>query len=76
VGIVADSLTGGERANQVFAALEPILSLGLTRLPISRYPSFSDLRNIKKIRRLALEKMWKFSTVTGLRGELCAQNCS
>jgi glycosyltransferase involved in cell wall biosynthesis len=56
VGIVADSLTGGERANQVFAALEPILSLGLTRLPISRYPSFSDLRNIKKIRRLALEK--------------------
>jgi len=44
VGIVCDSTTGGSRADQVFAELAPQLALGVTRVPMSRYPSLTDLR--------------------------------
>jgi glycosyltransferase involved in cell wall biosynthesis len=44
VGIFCDSTTGGARADQVFAELGPQLSLGVTRVPMSRYPSLTDLR--------------------------------
>lgn len=44
VGIFCDSTTGGVRADQVFAELGPQLSLGITRVPMSRYPSLTDLR--------------------------------
>lgn len=44
VGIFCDSNTGGARAEQVFAELRPQLSLGVTRVPMSRYPSLTDLR--------------------------------
>jgi glycosyltransferase involved in cell wall biosynthesis len=44
VGIICDSTTGGDRAEQVFAELAPRLALGLTRLPMSRYPTLTDLR--------------------------------
>lgn len=44
VGIFCDSTTGGARADQVFAELAPQLSLGVTRVPMSRYPSLTDLR--------------------------------
>jgi glycosyltransferase involved in cell wall biosynthesis len=43
VGIVADSSTGGTRADAVFADLAPKLSLGLTRVPMSRHLGGSDL---------------------------------
>lgn len=43
VGIVADSMTGGEMAEHQLAALLPQLSLGLLRLPIHRLPHASDL---------------------------------
>ena len=43
VGIVADSSTGGARAEAAFAALEPQLALGLTRVPMSRHIGMSDL---------------------------------
>lgn len=43
VGIFCDSTTGGPRADQVFAELGPQLSLGVTRVPMSRYPSLTDL---------------------------------
>lgn len=43
VGIVADSLTGGETAERQFAELAPQLALGLTRLPIRRFPHPSDV---------------------------------
>lgn len=44
VGIFCDSTTGGVRADQVFAELGPQLSLGVTRVPMSRYPSLTDMR--------------------------------
>jgi len=43
VGIIADSLAGGEMAERQFVALLPNLALGLTRLPIRRLPHPSDL---------------------------------
>jgi glycosyltransferase involved in cell wall biosynthesis len=43
VGIIADSLTGGERADKAFAEIAPRLKLGVHRLPIRREPWPSDL---------------------------------
>ena len=42
VGIIADSLTGGERADMAFAEIAPRLKLGVHRLPIRREPWPSD----------------------------------
>lgn len=44
VGIFCDSTTGGTRASDVFANLAPRLALGVTRVPMSRYPSPTDTR--------------------------------
>lgn len=44
VGIFCDSTTGGARADEVFAELAPDLALGVTRVPMSRYPSLTDLK--------------------------------
>jgi glycosyltransferase involved in cell wall biosynthesis len=44
VGIFCDSSTGGTRADALFAELAPRLTLGVTRVPMSRYPSPTDLR--------------------------------
>ena len=38
VGIVADSLTGGERAAAAFAEIAPRMKLGIHRIPIRRNP--------------------------------------
>lgn len=43
VGIIADSSTGGERADEAFREITPQLALGLTRLPMRRNPHPSDL---------------------------------
>jgi glycosyltransferase involved in cell wall biosynthesis len=43
VGLVTDSLTGGERAAAVLAELEPSLALGLLRLPMPRQPHVLDI---------------------------------
>ncbi len=50
VGLVTDSLTGGAGAIAAFAQLEPLLELGLLRLPIQRQPSVLDLSVALKIR--------------------------
>lgn len=42
VGIVTDSLTGGERAEATLAEIAPRLALGVHRLAIHREPSLSD----------------------------------
>jgi glycosyltransferase involved in cell wall biosynthesis len=42
VGIIADSLTGGERADKAFAEIAPRLKLGVHRLAIRREPWPSD----------------------------------
>jgi glycosyltransferase involved in cell wall biosynthesis len=43
VGIFCDSTTGGERALAQLDALVPLLSLGITRVPMSRNPGLTDL---------------------------------
>src|SRR5271167_3439537 len=43
VGIIADSLTGGERAEAALAAIAPRLKLGVHRLPIRREPLPTDV---------------------------------
>jgi glycosyltransferase involved in cell wall biosynthesis len=43
VGIIADSLTGGERAEAALAEIAPRLKLGVRRVPIRREPSAADL---------------------------------
>jgi glycosyltransferase involved in cell wall biosynthesis len=42
VGLVTDSLTGGERAVQILAELEPSLALGVWRFPVPRQPHILD----------------------------------
>ena len=43
VGIIADSLTGGERAEAALAEIAPRLKLGVHRLAIRREPHPTDL---------------------------------
>ena len=43
VGILADSLTGGERADTALAEMAPRLALGVHRIPIRREPHPADL---------------------------------
>ena len=56
VGILADSLTGGERANQALAEIAPRMKLGVHRVAIHREPRPTDLlawaRFARMIRRL------------------------
>jgi glycosyltransferase involved in cell wall biosynthesis len=56
VGIVTDSLTGGERAEVALKEIAPRLKLGVHRLPIRRQPFPTDilvwLRFMRLIRRL------------------------
>jgi glycosyltransferase involved in cell wall biosynthesis len=44
VGIFCDSTTGGTRADEVFAELSGKLALGISRVPMSRYPSLTDAK--------------------------------
>lgn len=53
VGLVCDSLTGGDRAAAALEALRPALALGLTRLPMDRAPTPRDLMACASVARLA-----------------------
>lgn len=54
VGIFCDSTTGGVRADSVLKELQPKLALGVTRVPMSRYPNMTDLKaQIAFVRRRA-----------------------
>ena len=52
VGIVADSLTGGERAEQALAEIAPRLKLGVHRVAIRREPWPTDMLVWAHFRRL------------------------
>jgi len=52
VGIIADSLTGGERADNALAEIAPRLKLGVHRLAIRREPWPTDLLVWSRIRGL------------------------
>ncbi len=55
VGLVADSTTGGPRADDVFRELKPRLALGLTRIPMPRHAGIGDVAAIRHVRRRASE---------------------
>ncbi|CCM75090.1 glycosyltransferase family 4 protein [Rhizobium mesoamericanum] len=57
VGILCDSSTGGEHEDRLFDDIRPFLAMGLTRMPMRRHVSLSDLgmlwdtyKNIKSLR--------------------------
>jgi glycosyltransferase involved in cell wall biosynthesis len=52
VGIVADSLTGGERGEAALSAIAPHLKLGVHRFPIHRAISPADILVWARLRRL------------------------
>lgn len=53
VGLIADSTTGGERADAAFAAIEPLLVHGITRIPMSRQVGPADWKPILHTMRRA-----------------------
>ncbi|CAL77981.1 putative glycosyl transferase, group 1 [Bradyrhizobium sp. ORS 278] len=53
VGIVADSLTGGERADAALAKIAPRLKLGVHRIAIHREPWPTDVIAISQFQRLS-----------------------
>lgn len=76
VGIFCDSTTGGTRADDVFAELSGLLTLGITRVPMSRYPSLTDARAqmsaISVRSRLAPDVVHCHGSKGGLYGRLPA----
>jgi glycosyltransferase involved in cell wall biosynthesis len=55
VGLVADSTTGGDRAEQALEALKPSLALGITRTPMQRNPGFRDWPALRHVMRRSAE---------------------
>ncbi len=53
VGLVADNSTGGEQAERKFAELSGSLSLGVSRVPMSRHAGFSDISAVRHVRERA-----------------------
>ena len=49
VGLVVDSLTGGEAAMNNLATLDPILELGIKRIPMPRQPHLRDAVNVLRV---------------------------
>jgi glycosyltransferase involved in cell wall biosynthesis len=52
VGILCDSLTGGDRADQVLSNLNEYCALGIHRLPIGRRPRLNDLRSLRSAKEI------------------------
>lgn len=52
VGMIADSLTGGARAQAALDEARPALTLGVTRVPMRRNPHFSDLGALAHVRHV------------------------
>lgn len=53
VGIICDSLTGGEHADRVLRELEPSLALGLSRIAMHRQPHPGDIAALAHVMRRA-----------------------
>ncbi len=73
VGVVCDSSTGGARAETALGDLAPHLSLGLTRIPMSRNPGLGDVRALRDIRALVHQKTPDIVHGHGSKGGLYAR---
>lgn len=76
VGIFCDSSTGGVRAEQALGELMPDLELGVTRVPMSRYPNLTDFKAqiafIQRRQALAPDVVHCHGSKGGLYGRLPA----
>jgi glycosyltransferase involved in cell wall biosynthesis len=75
IGIVADSSTGGARADAAFAALSGQLALGLTRVPMSRHVGLSDLSAQHHVAQRARETNADVLHGHGAKGGAYARLC-
>jgi glycosyltransferase involved in cell wall biosynthesis len=75
VGIVADSTTGGARADAAFAMLADKLALGLTRVPMSRHIGLSDLSAQRHVAQRARETDADVLHGHGAKGGAYARLC-
>jgi glycosyltransferase involved in cell wall biosynthesis len=73
VGMITDSLAGGENAKKILAELEPQLALGVLQLPIKRNPTFSDISNLMAIIRRSKELVPDVIHGHGSKGGLFAR---
>jgi len=55
VGLFCDAVVGGPQATEILENLRPSLSLGLVRVPMSRFPDKSDLRAFAAVRRHVID---------------------
>jgi glycosyltransferase involved in cell wall biosynthesis len=76
VGIVADSSTGGARADTAFESLRGQLALGLTRVPMSRHVGLSDLSAQRHVARRARETGADILHGHGAKGGAYARLCN
>jgi glycosyltransferase involved in cell wall biosynthesis len=51
VGLILDSMTGGERAEAALAELAPHLALGFVRIPITRQLGWRDIGSLRYVAR-------------------------
>ena len=70
VGIIADSSTGGERADAALAELAPQLALGVTRLPMRRNPHPGDLLALLQVMRIIAQSDADVVHAHGAKGGL------
>jgi glycosyltransferase involved in cell wall biosynthesis len=75
VGIVADSSTGGARADAAFESLNGRLALGLTRVPMSRHVGPSDLSAQRHVAQRARETGADVLHGHGAKGGAYARLC-
>src|ERR1700752_3726322 len=75
VGIVADSSTGGGRADAAFDSLKGQLALGLTRVPMSRDVGVSDLIAKRHVAQRARETGADILHGHGAKGGAYARLC-
>lgn len=73
IGIFCDSTTGGARGEQLLAELQPMLALGLHRMPMRRNPHPSDLPALLKTRQLIRELAPDVVQGEGAKGGLYAR---
>src|ERR1041385_5665407 len=76
VGMVADSSTGGARADAAFAALSGQLALGLTRVPMSRHVGWSDVSAQRHVAQRARQTKADVLHGHGAKGGAYARLCT
>jgi glycosyltransferase involved in cell wall biosynthesis len=76
VGLIADSETGGERAEQTLAELAPGLAHGLTRIRMPRTPGFADFAVVSHLKRRIHESQADVTHGHGAKGGAFARLAS